>query len=52
MRYKILIFLGVLLLPLAFIANRSNAEDIEELNLRSVYKRSGTSKSVYKYECW
>ena len=35
MRYKILIFLGVLLLPVAFIANRSNAEDVEELNLRS-----------------
>jgi outer membrane protein len=35
MRYKILIFLGVLLFPVAFIANTANAEDIEELNLRS-----------------
>ena len=35
MRYKIFIFLGVLLLPVAFIANTATAEDVEELNLRS-----------------
>lgn len=35
MRYKIFILLGVLLLPVPFIAHSANAEDVEELNLRT-----------------